>query len=123
MLRVPIDSQLLPHTGCDDFPTENPFQSSLEGWGDAYVTKLASTGNTLSFSTYLGGSSGDYGKGIAVDSSGNAYVTGTTTSKDFPQKPDYYFPTHLSTFITKFADTSSITNKAMPMIPLLLLGD
>jgi Beta-propeller repeat len=51
---------------------------------DAFVTKLSPSGSALVFSTYLGGSSREEGKGIAVDSSGNAYVTGTTSSGDFP---------------------------------------
>jgi len=50
------------------------------------VTKLNPTGSALVYSTYLGGSGaiGDYGAGIAVDASGNAYVTGGTSSSDFP---------------------------------------
>jgi hypothetical protein len=108
-------------TTSDDFPTENPFQSSLDGYIDAYVTKFTSTG-TLSYSTYLGGTDNDSGNGIAVDSSGNAYVTGSTWSDDFPQKPDSDTANFLSAFITKFGDTTT-TNKAMPWIPLLLLDD
>lgn len=52
----------------------------------AFVTKLNSTGSALVWSTYLGGSGTDVGNGIAVDSAGNAYVTGTTSSADFPTK-------------------------------------
>ena len=48
------------------------------------MTKLNAVGSALVYSTYLGGSSVDYGRGIAVDSSGNAYVTGSTASPDFP---------------------------------------
>ena len=51
--------------------------------GDAFVTKLNSSGS-LSYSTYLGGNSTDNGFGIAVDVSGNAYVTGVTSSTNFP---------------------------------------
>lgn len=51
---------------------------------DAYVTKLSPTGNGLIYSTYLGGSGGDNGEDIAVDSSGNAYVVGETGSFNFP---------------------------------------
>ena len=54
--------------------------------GNAFVTKLNPTGTALSYSTYLGGSTGsggDVGFGIAVDSSGNAYVTGLASSTDF----------------------------------------
>jgi hypothetical protein len=107
-----------------DFPTKNPFQPSAGGGfadHDAFVAKFTSTG-TLSYSTYLGGSDDDYGRGIAVDSSGNAYVTGHTTSDDFPQKPDSDTANNNAAFITKFGDTSAI-NKAMPWIPLLLLDD
>ena len=48
------------------------------------MTKLNPTGSGLVYSTYLGGSDYDYGGGIAVDTSGNAYVTGLTFSSDFP---------------------------------------
>jgi hypothetical protein len=71
-------------TYSDDFPTQNPYQDTLQGDRDAFVTKLSAAGNSLAYSTYLGGTSGDYGYGIAVDSSGCAYVTGDTSSDDFP---------------------------------------
>src|SRR5207244_752963 len=51
---------------------------------DAFVTKLNAAGNGLVYSTYLGGNGGDGGLGIAVDSSGSAYITGETSSPDFP---------------------------------------
>ena len=53
------------------------------GNGDAFVSKLNGGGSALVYSTYLGGSGDDSGNGIAVDSSGNAYVTGGTFSTDF----------------------------------------
>jgi hypothetical protein len=68
-----------------DFPTANAFQKTFSGFFgfDAFVTKLMTNG-VLAYSTYLGGTRTDTGFGIAVDASGNAYVTGTTTSVDFP---------------------------------------
>ena len=51
---------------------------------DAFVAKLSPAGSALVYSTYLGGSSDDAGLDIAVDSAGNAYVTGFTSSTDFP---------------------------------------
>jgi len=107
-----------------DFPTKNPFQPNAGGGfadHDAFVTKFTSTG-TISYSTYLGGNDEDYGLGIAVDSSGNTYVTGYTTSDDFPQKPDSDTANYYAAFITKFGATYA-TNKAMPWIPLLLLDE
>ncbi len=71
-------------TGSFDFPTAGPFQAVLSGSEDAFVTKLNPTGSALVYSTYLGGSSNEGGNGIAVDFSGNAYVTGQTTSTNFP---------------------------------------
>jgi len=73
------------------FPTSNPLQATNGGRGvpNAFVTKINTSGSALVYSTYLGGSGnglglGDYGNGVAVDSAGNAYVTGQTYSIDFP---------------------------------------
>ena len=71
-------------TDSTDFPTAIPIQVVNRGLSDAFVTKLNAAGNDLDYSTYLGGSSSDFGFGIAVDASGNAYVTGQTDSTDFP---------------------------------------
>jgi hypothetical protein len=65
-------------------PGPAPFDVTLGGATDVFVTKLNSTGSALVYSTYLGGSTDDQGLGIAVDGSGNAYVTGTTNSSNFP---------------------------------------
>jgi hypothetical protein len=54
------------------------------GTVSAFVTKIDPSGSALVYSTYLGGSSGNSGNGIALDSSGDAYVTGYTQSTDFP---------------------------------------
>jgi Beta-propeller repeat/Putative metal-binding motif/Thrombospondin type 3 repeat len=70
-----------------NFPPENPIQPANGGGTDVFVAKLNATGSALSYSTYLGGSSNDSGLGIAVDSAGNAYITGQTTSTDFPIEP------------------------------------
>ena len=79
------------YTNSLDFPTKNPEQPVIGGCksGDygcqnAFITKLDPTGKTLVYSTYLGGSYQDFGGSIAVDSSGNAIVAGTTLSTDFP---------------------------------------
>ena len=72
-------------TSSANFPTVAAFQTNLAGPFDAFVTKLNLAGSApLLYSTYLGGSSDDQGFGVAVDSAGNAYVTGYTTSTDFP---------------------------------------
>lgn len=74
-----------------DFPTTfGGFQTTFAGYdglneiGDGYITKIDSTGTTLIYSTYLGGSSGDEATGIAVDADGNAHVVGFTNSFNFP---------------------------------------
>jgi len=72
------------YTASTNFPTLNPRQAVKSGGNDAFVTKLNAAGNALVYSTYLGGSGDDQAKGIAVDSSGNAYVTGFTSSTNFP---------------------------------------
>ncbi len=71
------------YTSANDFNVQSPLQPSNRGEFDAFVAKLNPAGSALSYSTYLGGSGGELGSGIAVDGSGNAYVTGYTTSSDF----------------------------------------
>ena len=69
-----------------DMPLLNAYQATNEGNNDAFVVKINAagvTGNQLLYATYLGGSEDDIGYGIAVDSGGDAYVTGSTTSTDF----------------------------------------
>jgi len=66
------------------FPTLNPFQSTLNGVQNAFVTQLNPAGTALVYSTYLGGEGLDKGLGIALDPSNNVYVTGQTTSTKFP---------------------------------------
>ena len=68
----------------------SPYQGTYGGGSyDAFVTKFDSSGTALSYSTYLGGSQGDYGTAIGVDGSGNAYVVGYTRSTDFPAQNAY----------------------------------
>lgn len=72
-------------TGSADFPTHNPLQPSFGGGpSDAFVLKLSPGGDMLVYSTYLGGSGSETGRDISTDGSGRSYVTGSTTSNDFP---------------------------------------
>ncbi|MEW6731971.1 MAG: SBBP repeat-containing protein [Acidobacteriota bacterium] len=68
------------------FPVANPAQNNSGGLRDIFVTKLNPAGNALVYSTYLGGSNDDIGSDIVVDSAGNAYITGETSSNNFPIK-------------------------------------
>ncbi|MFC2156010.1 SBBP repeat-containing protein, partial [Acidobacteriota bacterium] len=77
---------LTGYTGSKDFPTGTPYQGRFKGYYDVFVTKLSKEGDSLIYSTYLGGSDEEYGRGIAVDGSGCVYVTGDTSSTDFPTK-------------------------------------
>ena len=70
--------------GSAELPHGNPIPADSGGNYDAFVTKLDSSGGTLVYSSYLGGGNYDYARGIAVDSSGRAYVTGYTVSTNFP---------------------------------------
>jgi hypothetical protein len=89
--RIAVDSTgsayIAGATTSDLFPIVNAVQPNFAGgssWGDAFVVKLSPEGSALVYSTYLGGSGDENIAGVAVDSGGSAYVTGTTTSRDFP---------------------------------------
>jgi len=72
-------------TTSDDFPvTPGAFQGRHSGSATAFAAKLNSAGTALSYATYLGGNNNTYAYGVAVDNSGSAYITGATTSSDFP---------------------------------------
>ena len=69
-----------------DFPvTAGAFQVNFKGVSDAFVTKINAAGTAWVYSTYLGGTDLDWASAIAVDSAGNAYASGYTSSGDFPQ--------------------------------------
>jgi hypothetical protein len=72
-----------------DFPVRDAIQPTYAGQGDAFVTKIASDGAALEYSTYLGGTGRDAGIAIAVDRAHSAYVTGETVSSDFPTMDPY----------------------------------
>ena len=69
------------------FPLASPLQAASGGFYDATVSEFDSTGSTLLFSTYLGGTGDDAANGLALDSAGNVYVAGDTFSPDFPVTP------------------------------------
>lgn len=82
---------LAGQTNSTNFPgvtSSSPQRSLVGNFSNAFVAKLNAAGSSISYSTYLGGNGGDYAKGIAVDSSGNAYVVGTTASTNFPVTPN-----------------------------------
>jgi hypothetical protein len=103
------------HTDSTDFPTLNQYQADQVGY-DAFVTKLDTTqsgSSSFLYSTYLGGGSSDSGRGIAVDSSGSAYVTGYTDSTDFPTLNHYMWDPgdgYPDVFITKLDTTQNGTS-------------
>lgn len=75
-------------TSASGFPTTaGALDGALGGIIDAFVAKINPAGTALTYATYLGGDHEESGDGIAVDSSGNAYVTGATSSTTFPTTP------------------------------------
>ena len=89
---VAVDAAYNVYVGGFTFSTDFPFlggyqstnKASANGEAEGFVTKLASTGKTLSFSTYLGGSDSTGVNGIAVNTGLDVFVTGATASTDFP---------------------------------------
>jgi hypothetical protein len=102
-------------TWSENFPVLNEYISypGDSNFANIFVTKLDTTQSgtaSLLYSTYLGGSSHDYGNGIAVDSCGNAYVTGYTSSTDFPVFNEYMGNKgSFDAFVTKLDTTQSGT--------------
>jgi hypothetical protein len=78
-------------TQSTDFPLVDPLQPAIAGSYDLFVTKLSPSGASFLFSTFLGGSASDSGAGIAY-SAGSVFVTGSTSSTDFPTTPGVFQP-------------------------------
>jgi len=106
-------------TASTNFPTTpGAFQTAFGGGQlDAFVTKLDATGSRLVYSTYLGGSGGDGGRGIGLDASSNAYVTGFTGSTDFPTTAGAFDTTYNGdpedAFVAKIAFNPTTTGECL----------
>ncbi|MFX1254148.1 MAG: SBBP repeat-containing protein [Promethearchaeota archaeon] len=104
------NSYITGSTYSSNFPTYNAYDSTLDGTFDAFLTKLNATGTGLSFSTYLGGTASDWGQAVAMGPNGDCFITGSTSSSDFPT--DYAYDNTLSgstdVFITRFSGRPSI---------------
>ena len=116
------NAYLTGNTGSINYDiTAGAFQTTFGGgsW-DAFVTKLNSTASALLYSTYLGGSSDDSGPGIAVDGSGNAYVTGQTNSTDYPITAGAFQTTFggggSDAFVSKLGICSNTTSTISPVV-------
>ncbi len=102
------DAYVTGNTFSTDFPvTPGAFQTTFGGDEDAFVTEFNPSGSALIYSTYLGGSGDDWGRGIVVDGAGSAYVTGYTSSTDFPVTPGAFQTTCCGAFVTKFNPTGT----------------
>ncbi len=94
-------------TRSSNFPTTpSAFDTIYDGPNDAFVVKVSPDGSTLVYATFLGGSSYDWGSGIAVDTSGVAYVAGRTESANFPTTSEAFDTTYdgfADAFVVKMA--------------------
>ncbi|PYV32981.1 MAG: hypothetical protein DMG22_11565, partial [Acidobacteria bacterium] len=99
------------YTTSGDYPTTpGAFQTVYHGNGDALVTKLNGSGNSLVYSTYLGGSGTDQSGTITLDTSGNVYLAGLTRSADFPATAGAFQTTNPaleSSFVAKLNATGT----------------
>ncbi|NHJ87226.1 MAG: hypothetical protein FK734_17310 [Asgard group archaeon] len=92
-----------------DFPTLNAFDSTSNGFMDGFVSKFSSNGDLL-WSTYLGGDYWDEPRDIAVSSEGSCYITGFTSSSEFPTKDAFDNSPNGNddAFVTKFSPTGEL---------------
>ncbi|MCC7429737.1 SBBP repeat-containing protein [bacterium] len=99
------------HTFSNNFPTTSlAYDTSFNGGNDVFVGKLNSTGSAITFSTLLGGTSYDYCTGLAIDPTGTTYLTGYTSSNNFPTSLNAYdntFNGENDVFISKVSSTGT----------------
>ncbi len=109
-LAVDVDvfgsAYLTGYTLSSDFPTVNAYDSVFQGYLMVFISKLGPSGDSLAYSTMLGGWNVEFGSAIAVDQNGEAYVTGATNSQNFPtvEAFDPVFGAGYDAFITALSD-------------------
>jgi len=81
------DAYVTGSTASINFPVRSAEQATLAGSSDAFVAELNAAGSGLVYATYIGGTQADVGSAIAIDKSGNAFITGSTSSTNFPVTP------------------------------------
>lgn len=99
------------YTDSVDFPSLSADDASLGGTRDAFVTRFNVNGNGLIFSTYMGGSTNDQARSIALDSAGYAYVLGLTESDDFPATAGAHQTSYggaVDAFVAKFSPAGAL---------------
>lgn len=99
------DVYVAGYTQSVDFHTKHAFQKVLQGTQNAFATELAPSFDTLTFSTYLGGSGSDTANAIALDASGDLFLAGASTSADFPVQGPYQSSNagHQDAFVAEIA--------------------
>jgi hypothetical protein len=94
-------------TMSSNFPTTSgAYDTTYNGGSDAFITKLSPAGDTLIYSTFIGGTNNDQGSGIVVDANGYIYITGETYSSGFPTTSGAYDTTlngDMDVFVTKIS--------------------
>jgi len=114
--KIAVDSAgeavVAGYTASTNFPLANAAQSTYGGGPyDGFVSKLSADGSSLVYSTYLGGSGDDEGYGVALDGAGNAYVTGLTSSPNFPTTANAAqssFGGYYDAFVTELSPSGSL---------------
>jgi PKD repeat protein len=121
---IAVDIEGRAHiTGFTDsasFPTTmGAFDRTYNGAREAFVVRLSQSGRSLEHSTFLGGVNDDSGRGITLDGNGCAFVTGETSSMDFPSTPSAFGKSHggmTDIFIAKFDITAPVANAGPDMV-------
>ena len=118
------------YTDSVNFPTQSPLQSACQKDStgacsqDAFLAVMNSSGSALKFSTYLGGTGADEGKGIVLDTKGSAYLGGASTSADFPTAQPIVVPSGVSPKVLQSSSqvSSATTGASTVSLPSNLSG-
>jgi hypothetical protein len=106
------------YTSSNNFPLASPSQATFGGVYDAFLTEYDANGATVLFSTYLGGNSSDAAYGVVVNVNGEMYLTGLTSSPNFPTAAAYLYNSAGATDIF----VSKVTPAAVPATPPAFLS-